>query len=420
MKKITTIVALFLLFTFAIPITQSEEAITLQFWTLGTDETTINQWKTICSGFEVLNPGIKVEITGMPNTISEYETKLNAALLGDTYPDVLNIVLAQIGSRGVLNDFEILTPYIDTWDQKDNIYDSAYTMGKYEGKQIAIGSGADPKLYVYRKDMFEAAGLDPEAPPLTWDELATVARALTIKDDQGRIIQAGISIPAIDSSLVFTEPYLRSNGSLVIDEINLVPSFTDEGAIAALDFIGDLYKDVSIPFNYQNAVDEDPFYYGRSAITQASIGPLHMWLNQNPEMRDKIGYIDTLRPSEDKEWISFCGYQLFAMGASSRHKDAAWKLIAYLMGEEALWMRYEYKGFPPVLKSLVERYVEQDPVMNPHVLHAIENGKGKAAVAWVSVFNKYVANAYEEVINGKKDAKTALTDAEKALLFDIE
>ncbi len=419
-KTLLTLLAAGVLMTGLCMTAAAEEPVTLQYWVVGTDETTVGQWKEICSGFEELHPDIHVEVVGQSNTISEYETKLNAAILSNTYPDVLNIVLAQVGSRGVLGDFEILTPYIDAWDQKDNVYESAYTMGLYEGEQVALGSGADPKLYVYRKDMFEAAGLDPENPPSTWEELAEAAKALTIKDENGNIVQAGLSIPAVDSSLVFTEPYMRSAGSLVIDEKNLVPSFTDEGAIEALQFIGDLYPEVSIPFNYQNQAEEDPFFYDRSAISQISIGALRNWLNENPDMLEKIGFMGILAHDADTPGTSFCGYQLYAMGSSSEHKEEAWELIKYLMSEDVLWKRYEDKGYPPVLESLRDKYVDQDPVVNPHVLEAIENGKGKAAVAWVSIFNKYVANAYEEVINGKKTAEQALKDAEAALLLEIE
>ena len=420
MKRLLCLLLCLLMLIALLPVTASAEDVTLEFWVVGTDDPTVTHWQRICKGFEEANPGIKVNVVGMSNTISEYETKLNAAVLSDTYPDVLNIVLAQVGSRGILGDFELLEPYIASWDQKDNVYESAYNMGKYEGKQVAIGSGADPKLYVYRKDFFQEAGLDPEKPPKTWKELADAARALTIRDADGNVVRAGLSVPAVDSSLVFTEPYMRSNGSLVIDEINLKPSFTDEGAIEALDFIASLYKDVSIPFNYQNQRDEDPFFYDRSAISQISIGPLRSWINDNPEMAEKIGYMDILTPSEDKKGIGFCGYQLFAMGATSKHKTEAWELIKYLMSEDVMWIRCDEKGYPPVLHSTEEKYIAKDPVMNPNVLNVIEHGKGKAAVAWVSIFNKYVANAYEEVINGKKGAATALKDAEAALLFDIE
>lgn len=39
---------------------------------------------------------------------------------------------------------------------------------------------------------------------------------------------------------------------------------------------------------------------------------------------------------------------------------------------------------------------------------------------WISVYNKYVSVAYEEVINGKKTAEQALNDALSQLEKEIE
>src|SRR3712207_8445012 len=39
----------------------------------------------------------------------------------------------------------------------------------FEGKQYRLGWYAVPLLWVYNKQMFEKAGLDPDSPPQTWD-----------------------------------------------------------------------------------------------------------------------------------------------------------------------------------------------------------------------------------------------------------
>ena len=65
----------------------------------------------------------------MSSTISDQETKLNAAVLSDTYPDVIQLVLAEVGSRGALGDFEKLDGYVEGWEEKEDLFDSAYEMG---------------------------------------------------------------------------------------------------------------------------------------------------------------------------------------------------------------------------------------------------------------------------------------------------
>ena len=212
---------------------------------------------------------------------------------------------------------------------------------------------------------------------------------------------------------------MRSNGSLVIDEVNLKPAFTDTGAIGALQYLGDLAaKNVYIPFDLQNS-EENPFLNNRAAMATVSVGPLRNFILENPDLKDQIGYMDIWQKDESTPGVAFCGYQLYAMGASSQHKDEAWEFMKFLMSPDIIWTRSQQRAYPPIRYSLEDKYTELDPVMNPYVLEYTKNGKGKAAVSWVSIFNKYVATAYEEVINGKKTAEQALKDAETALLAEI-
>ena len=117
----------------------SGEQVTIQFWHQGTSQADTEFAQKCVDSFEAKYPGIKVEITGMSSTISDQETKLNAAVLSDTYPDVIQLVLAEVGSRGALGDFENLDRFIETWEEKDDLFDSAYEMGKYQGEQVALG-----------------------------------------------------------------------------------------------------------------------------------------------------------------------------------------------------------------------------------------------------------------------------------------
>lgn len=68
-----------------------------------------------------------------------------------------------------------------------------------------------------------------------------------------------------------------------------------------------------------------------------------------------------------------------------------------------------------------EQFIQSgNPELNQAVIDYVESGKGKATVPWISVYNKYVSVAYEEVINGKKTAEQALNDALSQLEKEIE
>jgi ABC-type glycerol-3-phosphate transport system substrate-binding protein len=85
-----------------------------------------------------------------------------------------------------------------------------------------------------------------------------------------------------------------------------------------------------------------------------------------------------------------------------------------------MWDRYEKLVIPPVRKSLVDKFVQDDPEKNKAVADAVKWGKGKAVLAWTSIGDKYLGQAYEEVLNGKKTAEQALKDADKGCRFELK
>jgi len=56
---------------------------------------------------------------------------------------------------------------------------------RYEGDTWAVPLFGMIQMLWYRKDMFEAAGLDPESPPKDWDELGEYSEKLTSGDKYG-------------------------------------------------------------------------------------------------------------------------------------------------------------------------------------------------------------------------------------------
>lgn len=394
------------------------EKVTLQYWYQGTTQADTDFTQRCIDSFEEKYPDIKVEATGMSNTVADQETKLNAATLSDTYPDVVALVLAEVGSRAPLGDFEPLEPYLEKWEEKENVLESAYEMGKYQGTQVALGTYPNPQIYTYRKDSFKEAGLNPENPPATWEELKDAAEKLT-KREGDKVVFAGLDIPSVDSSLVFTEPYMRTAGSKVIDETTGEPSFTDEAAVEALDFLGELAAmNITIPHDQQKG-EEHPFVNGKGAISNLSVSNIMAFKQNYPDV--ELGYLPVLKKDADAgEGTSFCGYQLIAMSASSKHKEEAWLFMQHMMSDEVVWDRTETYDAPVVKKTLEEKYMESGDIeLKKAIMDYVEHGKGKATVPWINEFNKHVSMAYEEVINGKKTAEQALQDADEALQKEI-
>jgi ABC-type glycerol-3-phosphate transport system substrate-binding protein len=386
----------------------------ISFW-VGDDLPTQNYFRNAISKFEAANPRIKVEVNGLPGSAQDIETKLNAAKLSGTYPDVFAAYLVYIGTRGARDEFASLDGYVNKWVDKKDIFDSNYEMGKYKGKLIGLGYSPSPQILVYRKDYFKEAGLDPAKPPTNWAELADYALKLTKRDQNGIVTRAGLDIPVTDS-FVFPEPFMRQNGSPVIDEKRQKPAFNDANSAEALQYLADLYaKKVSIPFDFQKG-DTFPFLTGRSAmsfIVTAQIAKLR----ENSNFGDKIALAPVIKKKVKK---AFSGYRLFTIGKNSKYKKESWELIKFLMSKEQMMKRATDLKVPVVRKSLTKEYIELDPGFNQVIMDYVENGKGRAVVPWSSLYVKYAEQAYEECLSRKKTAKQALNDAQKALLDELK
>jgi len=120
-------------------------------------------------------------------TYDDSLNKLKAGLQSGDTPSVIQ--LFDIATR-LMVDLKVATPVQDYIDKENyDVSDLEPNVLAYytvDGKQYSMPFNSSTPMLYYNKDMFRAAGLDPEKPPRTFDEFAEAARALTIKDSSGR------------------------------------------------------------------------------------------------------------------------------------------------------------------------------------------------------------------------------------------
>ncbi len=121
--------------------------------------------------------------------------KLKAGLQSKDTPAVMQ--LYDIGTR-LMVDLQVIKPVQDFIDAENyDVSDLEPNVLAYytvEGKQASMPFNSSTPMLYYNKDMFAAAGLDPESPPQTFEEIRDAARVLTQKDDAGNVTVSGISI----------------------------------------------------------------------------------------------------------------------------------------------------------------------------------------------------------------------------------
>ncbi len=119
--------------------------------------------------------------------------KILAALSGSDAPDIVAMsgsTLAQsLAFQGLTLDLKALGTQagIDFSD----IYPSSLGVCEQGSKLACLPWGTDTNALFWNKDLFEAAGLDPNTPPKTLDELVAFSDKLTKKDAKGNYTQIG-------------------------------------------------------------------------------------------------------------------------------------------------------------------------------------------------------------------------------------
>lgn len=128
--------------------------------------------------FEEENPGYTVELQCDP--WGDWEQKYKTMFASGNPADVFMVnnpdfpVFANSGNLLDLGEY--------TEDGYfDQFFPGVMNMYQWQGKDMAVPFTTDCRILWYNKDIFEEAGLDPEKPPQTWEELVSYANQITEK-----------------------------------------------------------------------------------------------------------------------------------------------------------------------------------------------------------------------------------------------
>ena len=134
--------------------------------------------------FEAANPNIKV-VHNADVPYAEYRDKIAASVPAGVGPDVATLFY---GWQTVWLDADYLVPLPEDAFPKamiDDEFSPLVQASFVDGTLYTIPTAVRALAMFYNKDLMAAAGLDPESPPTTLDELASQAAACTVRADNG-------------------------------------------------------------------------------------------------------------------------------------------------------------------------------------------------------------------------------------------
>lgn len=132
-----------------------------------------------------------------------------------------------------------------------------------------------PVMY-WNKEAFAAAGLDPETPPATWDELLEMSKALTVRDASGNVTQYGVRIPSAGFPYWLFQGLTTPAGAILASADGTETYFDAPEVVESLQYLVDLSvtHGVMAPGTIDWGTTPKAFFEGESAIVWTTTGNL--------------------------------------------------------------------------------------------------------------------------------------------------
>ena len=222
------------------------------------------------AAFEEAYPNIETDVQSI--TYAELLDKLRTALLGNAAPMVARLQIlggVEFAAKGYL---EPLRPE-DVGYSSADFWPGALKSVTWEGTSYGIPTNNETMALIWNAKLFEEAGLDPESPPATWDDLVAYSRQ--IKERTG-VSGYGLVARQNHGNTPFRfMPMLWAYGGGALDEAADIPTYDEvwldnEGTKAALEAAYEMYVEhQSVPtaaLTNSQADNQAPFISGQLAM----------------------------------------------------------------------------------------------------------------------------------------------------------
>jgi sn-glycerol 3-phosphate transport system substrate-binding protein len=177
------------------------------------------------------NPGLKVN----PIYAGTYQETIVKALTSHKSgtPPATSVLLST--DMFTLIDEDAIVPI-------DNFVKAFMLNSQTGGKTWGVPFQRSTVVMYYNKELFKAAGLDPNKPPTTWAEMLDAAKKLTIKDASGKVTQWGIQIPSSGFPYWLFQGFAIQNDVAMSNDAGNAVTFRDPKVVEALQYWLDLGK----------------------------------------------------------------------------------------------------------------------------------------------------------------------------------
>ncbi|WP_369221321.1 ABC transporter substrate-binding protein [Streptomyces sp. R39] len=361
----------------------------------------------LIADFEKKYPGTKVKWIDQP--AEGYADKISADAAGGTLPDVVNVspdLVAPLAKAGLALDL----------DKAAGKYRSEYLAGAWASHRIPGMNGTyafpwylNTGPLFYNKALFRQAGLDPDQPPRTYDDLFADALRMARQSD-GKVATLA-NVPTIED--------FGRYGSQLMDKAGTGFAFNDAKGVELLAKYKELYDAKALDPQVLTATPESTgkkFLTGAVAMNPGSALDLDNFKKQAPNLYKNIGITDQITSTGHVNM-----YVMGVMVNSRTRHTAASVAFAHFVTDARNQMSFAKKVaiFPSTAGSLDDPYfTKEDGTDETRVRVAaaksLKNAVNYTPVLFSDQMKTALRNEVAKTLQGKESPKEALDNAVRA------
>ncbi|GGL45931.1 ABC transporter substrate-binding protein [Nocardia jinanensis] len=338
--------------------------ITFSSYTYGTQGAAAEGTQALLDAFAAQHPDVTVVPQAVPT--ADVLTKAKADVVAGDAPDVV-----QLGYSKMAEAFHTLPVQSieqiagDDWaSHVEGINAALVQTGERDGSIAALPFTNSVPTVFYNADLFRAAGLDPDEPPTSIDEVREAAEAIVSTGHNG--VYFGIADPS--KSDYVTQSVINSAGGAIVSdsgEVTVDSAEAIEGlsAVQALTTDG-LQPAVGLEDALANFSSGD---LGMLVASTAVAGNLQTAAEGAFELRT-TGFPSF---SDGPARPTFSGAGLIVLSSDSAEQQAAWEFVKFLTSAEGYSIVTEQIGYLPLRADLVDDpdylqgYFEENQLLVP-------------------------------------------------------
>ncbi|WP_246710222.1 ABC transporter substrate-binding protein [Martelella soudanensis] len=363
------------------------------WWTPNFNEARAQKLK---AAFEEAHPDIRVnlEIT----TTNGLPQRIITTLMSGSTPDIIDVQSPWVNGYAEGN---LVQPLGDVIEDRDDYVKAALDYVTYDGELYAIPYRIETMAVIYNRGDFSAAGLDPDSPPKTWEELKTVAATLSKDNHYGFAITGG---GEVGNTLYRSLPFIWMNGGTIVSDDLTKATVNEKAAVEAVEYWTNFYKDGSSPastLENDGTANRRLFIANTVSMYQSGQFDLASIQQENPNI--DIGVMMTPYP-DGKETSGILAGWSFVIPKDAPNPDDAKTLISFLTEAENMG---NYTDTFPARKSamdmerfntpLLQVYKDMLPYARPLPIHK----------NWVQITQAYF-DGIQRILLGQQTAQESM------------